>query len=263
MIPELAGLLRSSIAQSLEDRVAIAFSGGLDSTLIAAVAKKHAETELFVVGTEKCDDVRFSIESAKIMDLPLKQVIIEEKAILETYEKCYSIMPGDLMRAELMVPIYKCAEAAKSAGHDVLLFGCAAEELFVGYERYFIYHEEGKNLEDLLIKEFKELNNREIAWISKVCRKFGVEARFPLYKKEIEKFVREIPLEILMEDRVKKKGILREAGKILGVPDIVLQRRKHAMQYGSGIHKVIMKHSKELSGGKELRIHLESSSPSI
>ncbi len=263
MISELADLLRSSIEASLEDRIAIAFSGGLDSTLIAAIAKKNAETELFVVGTEKCDDVRFSIESAKLMGLPLKTIILEEKEILETYEKCYSILPGDLMKTELMVPVYKCAEAAKSAGHDTLLFGTAAEELFVGYERYFLAQAEGKDLQEILKKEFKGLNNREIAWINKICRKFDVEARFPLYDKLIEKFVRDIPLEILMEDREKKKCILREAGKLLGVPDVVLARKKHAMQYGSGIHKIIKKHSKELSGGKQKESYSESSSPSI
>ncbi len=247
MIPELAELLRKSIAESLEERVAVAFSGGLDSTLIAAVAKKDAATELFCCGTEKSDDLRYAEDAARLLKLPLHKTVMTEDSVLETYEKCQGIVPGDLLKVELLVPVYQCAEAAKAAGHNVLLFGSAAEELFVGYERYYAYFDEGKDLQALLASEFKELEHREIAWMGKVCRKFGIEARFPLYKKELERFVRQVPLEVLMEDKALKKGVLREAGKLLGVPEIVLLRRKRAMQYGSGIHSIILRHAKALN----------------
>jgi len=260
MIPELAELLRCAIAESLEDRVAIAFSGGLDSTLIATLAARDADTELFTCGTERSDDVRVAEEVAFILNLPLRKAIMGEDEILDTYQKCYEIVPAELPKVELLVPVYKCAEAAKACGHDVILFGSAAEELFVGYERYYSYLSEGKDLDSVLRGEFKELRNREIAWVTKVCRRFGLEARFPFYKKELEAFVRAIPLEVLMEDRERKKGILREAGKLLGVPDIALRRKKRAMQYGSGIHNIILKHSRSRDGSAVLQ---PSSSPSM
>ncbi len=258
MIPELAELLRKSVAESLEDRVAVSFSGGLDSTLIAAVAKEHSETGLFACGTGNSKDLEYSEEAARLLGLPLHKTVMTEDSILRTYRLCHEIVPGELPKVELLVPVYKCAEAAKAAGHEVLLFGSAAEELFVGYERYFAYLDggkEGKGLQALMVSEFKELKHREIAWISKVCRKLGIEARFPLYKPELEKFARSIPLEVLMEDRERKKGVLREAGKLLGVPESVLQRKKHAMQYGSGIHKIILKHAGELPGGRIVEKH--------
>jgi len=263
MIPELAELLRNAVAESLEDRVAVSFSGGLDSTLIAAIAKKEATTELFSCGTERSEDMRYAGEAAGLLGLPLLKTVMTEDTILETYNRCYEIVPGNLLKVELLVPVYKCAEAAKAQGHEVLLFGSAAEELFVGYERYYTYLSEGKDLEAILRQEFRDLKNREISWISKVCRRIGLEARFPLYKKELEDYVRAIPLEVLMEDREKKKGILREAGKLLGVPDIVLKRRKHAMQYGSGIHNIILKHSKSLTGNLAAPVPQPSSSPSM
>jgi len=263
MIPELAHLLRRSIAESLEDRVAVSFSGGLDSTLIAAVARKDAVTELFTCGTERSEDLRYAEEAARLLGLPLSKTVMDEGCIIETYRKCYGIVPAGLLKVELLVPVYKCAEAAKAAGHEVLLFGSAAEELFVGYERYYAYHAEGKDLGSLLREEFRSLRGREIAWISKVCRKLGVEARFPLYKRELEQCARSIPLEAHMEDRERKKSVLREAGRLLGVPEIVLKRRKHAMQYGSGIHGILLKHSKCLPGSEDSSHPPDSSSPSM
>jgi asparagine synthase (glutamine-hydrolysing) len=237
MIPELSELLRDCIAQTLEDKVAIAFSGGLDSTLIAAIAKKEATTlELFSCGTDGSDDLEYSMKAAKKLKLNLNRTIL--------------------------VPVYKSAEAAKNAGHEVLLFGAAAEELFVGYERYYTYQEKGNDLTKILREEFKTLKDREICWIKKVCRKFDIEARFPFYNRKLEKLVRGIPLDVLMENKKLKKGVLREAAKMLGVPQIVIERRKHAMQYGSGIHKVIMRNSEMLNAATLPHVPSRSS-PSI
>ena len=52
-----------------------------------------------------------------------------------------------------------------------------------------------------------------------------------------------------MAERELKKGILRDAGKLLGVPEIALKRKKRAMQYGSGIHKILLKHADEINAG--------------
>ncbi|MFH1394011.1 MAG: asparagine synthase C-terminal domain-containing protein [Candidatus Micrarchaeota archaeon] len=247
MIPELSSLIRSSIAETLEDRIAVAFSGGVDSTVIAQVAKRDAEVELFSAGMEGCPDLEFSEKAAGLMGLPLERILMEKEDILEAFEKCYSVAPNELLKVEILVPVWAAAKRAADKGHSVLFFGAAAEELFVGYERYFVFRDDGGDLEKLLKDEFKGLAQREISWISKICRKHGLEARFPLYNRKLADFMHSIPLDERMGGRELKKPILREAAKMLGVPDIVLKRRKQAMQYGSGIHKVIMKNADELN----------------
>jgi len=247
MIPELAKLLESSVQENLEDRTAVAFSGGIDSTVIACVAKKSSETGLFSAGTEESIDLKVAEEVSKIIELDLKKGIMGEEEILETYKKCKPVVPtGDLLKIEILVPVYKTAELARNAGQEILLFGSGAEELFVGYDRYYGYMEEGKDIGAILNEEYKTLENREISWIKKVCWKFDIEARFPYYNRKLSDFVFSLPLETRIGDRDLKKNILRDAGKMLGVPDVVLKRRKKAMQYGSGIHRIIMKHSDEL-----------------
>jgi len=172
---------------------------------------------------------------------------VEEAEVLDIYEKCYRTVPGDLLKTELLIPAYKVAEEAKKHDHQVLLFGSASEELFVGYDRYYRYLEEGKDLDSLLQNEFKTLGQRDISATKKICWKTGIEARFPYYNHSLADFVFRIPLERRMEDRALKKGLLREAARLLGIPSVALQRKKRAMQYGSGVHKILLAHAHELN----------------
>lgn len=247
MILELSSLIRQSVEQSLEDRVAVSFSGGLDSTTIATVAKKNADVELFSCGCEKSQDLEYAEKVAKALDLSWNKVLLDEQKAMDSYGTIHSFLPLDFLKLEILVPVYCAAEAAAKKGHSVMLFGAAAEELFVGYDRYYRYYEEGKDLDLLLKTEFKTLPQREIAWVKKICRKFDIEARFPLYNNEIAKLVFSVPVEDRMEDKELKKGILREAAKLLNVPSIAVKRKKKAMQYGSGVHKMLLKHSDEIN----------------
>lgn len=246
MILELSALLERSIEKSLEDRVAVSFSGGLDSTLIAAVAKKHAEVDLITAGTADCPDIEFSKRLAKDMQLPITLVQFDEAEAVRTFRETYDLLPMDLLKVEILVPVYKVAKIARDRGHSALLFGTGAEELFVGYERYFTYLDEGKDLDSILREEYKNLQQREISWIKRICRKFGIDARFPYYNKELADMMFAVQLEDRIADRELKKGLLREAATMLGTPILAVKRRKKAMQYGSGIHKMILKNSEIL-----------------
>jgi len=247
MIPELADLLKDSVLETLEDKVSVSFSGGIDSTIIASVARKAADVKLYTVGMIGAKDVLCSDEVAKILSLPIENVFMDEKEILETFDKCYNIVPNNILKVELLVPVYKAAQKASEQGQEIILFGAAAEELFVGYERYYHYLEEGKDLDKILQEEFRTLDKREIGWINKVCREFSIEARYPFHNRKLADFVFSVPLERRMENRELKKGLLREAATLLQIPSVSLKRKKQAMQYGSGIHKVLMRHAGELN----------------
>lgn len=242
MILELSELISRAVEQTLEDRIAISFSGGVDSTVIAAIAKRHADVELFTVGAPGSEDIAYAEKAATQLGLPLHLTTVDEAKILDAYGKCDSMLRLDFLKLGILVPVYCVAEAAAAKGHKAMLFGSGAEELFVGYERYYEYREEGKNLDAILRDEFRTLPQREIGWVRRVCRQFGLEARFPYHNRELADLAFSVPLRERMHDRELKKGVLREAAKVLGIPDVVLKRKKKAMQYGSGVHRVLMRH---------------------
>lgn len=247
MILRLSELISRAVEQTLEDKVAISFSGGLDSTVIAAVAKKHVEVELFTAGTVGSEDMEYAEKVSSEMGLALQKISIDEDNAIEIYGKIHSILPMDFLKLEILVPVYCVAREAAKAGHKTILFGSAAEELFVGYERYYNYQNEGKDVDSILREEYRTLPQRDLAWVKKICRYFDLDARFPLYNKELAELMFSVPIEERMDDRELKKSSLREAGKIIGAPETVLKRKKKAMQYGSGIHKMLMRHVNEIN----------------
>ncbi len=244
---KLSELISASIAKNLEDRVAVSFSGGVDSTLIATVAKEHADVELFTAGVSGSQDIDYALRGAEALGLPLDVNLIDDQMAMDSYKKIHNYLKLDFLKIEILVPIRIIAKKAKEKGHSVILFGSGAEELFVGYDRYYRYFDEGKDLAVILEDEFRTLPKRDIGWVKKVCLKEGIEARFPYYDKDIADFMFSIPIEDRMAERELKKGFIREAGKILGVPEFILARRKKALQYGSGIHKMLLRHSKEIN----------------
>lgn len=247
MILPLSNLISRAIEQALEDDVAIAFSGGLDSAVLAATAKKHAKVGLFACGAEGSEDLECAERVSGELGLPLHRIVIDDRMAMEAYAKIYSALPLGLPKIEILVPVYHAARAASKEGHDTMLFGSAAEELFAGYERYYIYRDEGKDVDSILREEFRTLPQRDMAFMKRVCRMFSVDARFPFHDKELANLMFSVPIEERMDDRVLKKGILREAAKLLGVPDSAIKRKKKAMQYGSGMHKMLLRHSDEIN----------------
>jgi asparagine synthase (glutamine-hydrolysing) len=247
MIPELAEAFTRAVEQNLEDRIGVSFSGGLDSTMIAHAAKKHAEVLLFSVGMPGSEDLVFAERVSKELGLALYKHEFVENEILDLYGQCHDIVPAEFLKLELLIPVYKVAEMAKAKQASALLFGSGSEELFAGYDRYFTYADEGKDVDKILREEFATLKDREIGMIKKICWKFGIEARFPFYDRKLAELVFSIPVEERMADRELKKCVLREAGKLLGAPETALQRKKRAMQYGSGVHKVLLRHSEEIN----------------
>ncbi|MDD5337029.1 MAG: asparagine synthase C-terminal domain-containing protein [Candidatus ainarchaeum sp.] len=247
MLTELAKALEESTTECMEDRIAISFSGGLDSATLAAIAKRHGEVFLFSAGVDGSEDLAYAQTVAGELGLPLEKIILDEAKVLEIYRRIYEFYPAGLLKIEIGVPIYACCARAAEAGYGAIMFGSGSEELFMGYERYYRYAAEGKNLDAIVKAEFEALGAGDIAMIRKIAYKCGLEARFPFYSRRLAELAFGIPLEERMADRELKKGVLREAGKLLGVPKTALERRKKAAQYGSGVHKIIMKNSPELN----------------
>jgi len=230
------------------ERLAVPCSGGLDSSVIAYVASKKTKVELITLGTDGAQDVEFSKKFAEWSGLPHIVEKLTEENILDKYGKCYKLFREDLLRIELAIPVYECANLSAMRGLRTMLSGQGAEELFVGYERYYEYLDEGKNLSHILREEIANIQQRELSRNEAMAKNFEVDTLYPFLDKELTDYVLAIPLEerISRKDR-GKKILLRVVARELGLPEFICERPKKAIQYGSGIHKVLIKHKPEIN----------------
>lgn len=223
-------------------RVAVPFSGGLDSSIIAELASRSTDVTLYVSGFEDSHDFRVADESASMLDLPIIKIKIVEKDIESAIPICAEIIKSkNPVVLSFELPLFF---TAKNSIEKILLSGHGADELFAGYARYL----ESKNLEKDLEKDVNELKSKGIIRDKNVVSYFDKELRTPFLDENVVKVGLSIPRKYKIKDGIRKY-VLREVGKSLGLPDEIVAREKKAAQYSSGIMKGMRKLAKEKNLG--------------
>ena len=252
-VQRLADIFTDSVRNNCQGEVAILFSGGIDSTAIATVAKRFTTPLLITAGVEGSSDLEAARKTAIELDLPHKSVVLTEQEIISVYKKCYKIRRGELNKVELMVPVFKCCREAARAGKWRILSGSGAEELFIGYDRFFKH--KGKKLENLLKKEIKGLPLGDCEAQDLVAKNFGMRTAYPFLYPPFVDAILSTPLSERLGTRDDKKPLLRKIAAKLGMPQAAIDRKKKAMQYGSGVHKILLRNIKQIED--ELRVKEE------
>ncbi len=162
----------------------------------------------------------------------------------------------DSLQVSCAIPVYFASKEANKDGLEVMLSGQGGDELFGGYNRYLQHTNDYKELEKILEKDVKNAYEDNLKRDITVCKDNQIELKFPFMDKELVNFALEIPAELKIKEveeeefscvdeingkKVIRKYILRKVAKDIGVPDIILNRPKKALQYGSGSWKILRK----------------------
>lgn len=249
---ELFNAIERAIRKRTYSPCSIAFSGGLDSSLIAALCP---EAELYSVGMAGSHDITQAKKAARILGiddrLHIHELKIEEleSAIPDVIK---AVGSSDPLKVGIALPLFFASKDAHRDGIRVMLSGQGGDELFAGYKRYeSMGHEE---LEHALIRDLDQIARNNLERDDAVTMANSVELRVPY----LDRKVIELALRILPELKVHKgmrKYILRLcAGKIL--PDELAYKEKKAAQYSSGIYSSIGKLARK-NGFKGVKEYLE------
>lgn len=263
----LLGAMKRSIRDMLGDPCAhkspigIAFSGGVDSTLLAIVCDSMKyDIALLTVGFSKSHDVEFSRTVAS--KLPFADVKHHVLAISDDASNFTSIYDNvcrhvshadSLSWIENSIAFYHLACFAHQKSINVLVTANGIDELFCGYDAYRrILSEPGtagrdatahnQSIDDLMRQKLdNEL--RMFDAINQIISEFNIVLFQPLLSANFCSVAYNIPLseKITGPDDMYRKHVIRRLAKAVGVPNIAYEKRKKALQYGTGIHKAILK----------------------
>ncbi|WP_455645852.1 asparagine synthetase B family protein [Methanosphaera sp.] len=227
------------------DKVALLFSAGVDSTLIAVLLKQlGVNVTLYTIGTENSQDLKFAKKIAKDIDLPLKTRIIDKDVVEESFcPTIKTIEDTNLMKIGVGMTIKLTSQLAREDNQKVILSGQGADELFAGYNRYKNKYNQPQELICELDHDLNNIYDVNLERDDKATMSNSVELRVPFLDKNVINTALKMPISYLLkseEDNIRKH-ILRDVAYELGVPEEIAYRPKKAAQYGTGIDKIIRK----------------------
>lgn len=222
--------------------VAVAFSGGVDSTMLAKIcASLGRQVSLITVGFAGSHDIEFSRQIAIKLGMAHNVVELAEADFERDLERVQQTTGcNNTSHIENCIAYFYIARAAKGMGLDTVLSANGCDELFCGYNGYRLVYEKGGEPAIMALMEEKLANELALVQeISQVAGEFGVQVRQPFLSPSFILFAKTIPVnqKIRGPDDLLRKHILRQTAVLAGVPEESAMKPKKALQYGSLIHK--------------------------
>ncbi|MCU4742142.1 asparagine synthase C-terminal domain-containing protein [Natronoglomus mannanivorans] len=208
---------------------AVAFSGGVDSALVAELL----DAPLYVAGFPDSHDVEAARTAADAMGRELTVVELThddlERAVPQVAR---ATGRTNAMDVQIALPLYLTGERAAADGFDRLAVGQGADELFGGYEKVvrLDHRVEAETVRGAVREQILTLADqlpRDVLALEAA----GVDPVAPLLHDAVVEAALALPTELLVTDEARKYGFRRVAAEYL--PETVVHREKKAVQYGS------------------------------
>jgi len=249
MDKQLLEEMQNAVKETVSDKkVGVAFSGGVDSTLLAKLVKDMGhDIHLLTIGFQDSHDINFSKEVNQLLNFPHSISEIDPEKFKEVSQKINQTIKSDnLSWNENSIAFYYVAELAQKNGLKTVVTANGIDELFCGYNSYREAIEKG---EDEVVKMMNDKlkNEKEMmVAINAVTAEFGVTMIQPFLFPNFIEYAKKIPVseKIHGPDDMQRKHPIRELAMDYGIPEVAAQKQKKALQYGSKIHKSLLKSRK-------------------
>ena len=250
-INELHDALSDSVHRQLMSDVpyGVLLSGGLDSSITSALAKKFSAKRVetgdtqaawwpqlhsFSVGLEGSPDLKAAKKVAKHIGTIHHEIKFTIQEGLDALrEVIYHLETYDITTIRASTPMYLMARAIKSLGIKMVLSGEGADELFGGY-LYFHKAPNSKEFHEETVRKLEKLHQYDCLRANKSLAAWGIEGRVPFLDKEfIEVAMRINPKDKMINKNRMEKWVLRKAFEKY-LPESVAWRQKEQFSDGVG-----------------------------
>ncbi|MCR4998409.1 MAG: asparagine synthase B [Lachnospiraceae bacterium] len=236
--------IRTKLIAGVEKRldadtpVGFLLSGGLDSSLVCAIATKYLgkPIETFAIGmSEDAIDLKYAKEVADYIGSNHHEVIINKQIVLDSLEEVIaSLGTYDITTIRASVGMYLvCKAIHEQTDIRVLLTGEISDEIF-GY-KYTDFAPNAEEFQKEAEKRLRELYMYDVLRADRCISVHSLEARVPFGDLDFVDYVMRIPPEKKMNVYNKGKYLLRHAFEGLNyLPDDILFREKAAFSDAVG-----------------------------
>lgn len=247
------------LRQALEDAVhrqlmsdvpyGVLLSGGLDSSVISAIAKKYSQRRVesddkaqawwpqlhsFSVGLEGSPDLAAARKVAKHIGTVHHEIKFTVQEGLDAIKDViYQLETYDVTTVRASTPMYLMARVIKSMGIKMVLSGEGSDELFGGY-LYFHKAPNAKEFHEETVRKLNKLHQYDCLRANKSLAAWGVEGRVPFLDKEFMDVAMRInPNDKLITEERMEKWVVRKAFEDY-LPKSVAWRQKEQFSDGVG-----------------------------
>lgn len=250
-IDELHDALTDAVHRQLMSDVpyGVLLSGGLDSSITSALAKKFAAKRVesgdtqsawwpqlhsFSVGLEGSPDLAAAQKVAEHIGTVHHEIKFTIQEGLDAIrEVIYHLETYDITTIRASTPMFLMARAIKALGIKMVLSGEGADELFGGY-LYFHKAPNAKEFHEETVRKLEKLHQYDCLRANKSLAAWGIEGRVPFLDKEfIEVAMRINPKDKMISGDRMEKWVLRKAFEDY-LPKSVVWRQKEQFSDGVG-----------------------------
>ena len=250
IIKNLASLAEDTVLKNVScyDKVAVLFSGGVDSTTLCYILKKHKiNFQAYVVGRKDSIDVISAENVAESLHFPLKIIHIDQETTEKNLVKIESIIQTRLFRQTtdtvpapvtiaVAIPLFFGMTKASEDGYTAVLTAIGTEEIFAG----FTHWDTTKSIEELCLEKTFTIHKRDIYRDYRLASHCHMNLVTPFLNLKMAKYALTIPTELKIMDGMKKY-IWRKTSEYIGVPETFAFRPNKATQYGSKSDDILQK----------------------
>ena len=250
-IPDLKKALEASVHRQLMSDVpyGVLLSGGLDSSVVSAVAKKFAPKRIesddmieawwpqlhsFAVGLEGSPDLAAARKVADHIGTVHHEINFTiEEGLDAIRDVIYHIETYDVTTVRASTPMYLMARVIKSMGVKMVLSGEGADEIFGGY-LYFHKAPDPRAFHEETVRKLSKLHLYDCLRANKSLAAWGVEGRVPFLDKEfMDVAMRLNPVDKMITKKRIEKWVVRKAFEDY-LPASVAWRQKEQFSDGVG-----------------------------
>ncbi len=250
-IQEIRKALEAAVHRQLMSDVpyGVLLSGGLDSSITSAIAKKFAQKRIesgdtvdawypqlhsFAVGLEGSPDLAAARKVADHLGTIHHEIKFTIQEGLDAVrDVIYNIETYDVTTIRASTPMYLMARVIKSMGIKMVLSGEGSDELFGGY-LYFHKAPNAKEFHEETVRKLSKLHMYDCLRANKSLAAWGIEGRVPFLDKEFMDVAMRInPQDKMVNGERMEKWVLRKAFEDM-LPESVAWRQKEQFSDGVG-----------------------------